>query len=374
MTSGRIRVLHVIAGLETGGAETMLATLATRRPPALDQSVVAMIPGGAQAERIAAAGIPLHDLGMRRGRPTLGGLLRLARLIRATRPDIVQGWMYHADLAAMLALALSGRRRRTRLAWNLRCSDMAGARHGASFRAVRGLWLRLAGRADLVLANSQAGLDYHRRLGLAKTAATRLLPNGIDTDRFRPDPETRRLTRATLGIAPDRPIVVNVARVDPMKDHPGLLAAMATLPEAVLLLVGKGTDALNAPPRVMGLGERRDVPALLAAADLVVCGSAYGEGFSNALAEGMAAGLPAVATDVGDARLILGGTGGLCPPGSPPALAAAIANLLREPADAHAARGAAARRWILDRYAIGRCVERYSQIYQELTGSRDVGA
>jgi glycosyltransferase involved in cell wall biosynthesis len=374
MTPGRIRVLHVIAGLETGGAETMLATLATQRPPGLDQSVVAMIPGGAQAERIAAAGIPLHDLGMRRGRPTLGGLLRLARLIRATEPDIVQGWMYHADLAAMLALALSGRRRRTRLAWNLRCSDMAGERHGASFRAVRGLWLRLAGRADLVLANSQAGLDYHRRLGLAKTAATRLLPNGIDTDRFRPDPEARRLTRAALGIAPDRPIVINVARVDPMKDHPGLLAAMGTLPEAVLLLVGKGTDALSAPPRVLGLGERRDVPALLAAADLVVCGSAYGEGFSNALAEGMAAGLPAVATDVGDARLILGGTGGLCPPSSPPALAAAIANLLREPADAHAARGAAARRWILDRYAIGRCVERYSEVYQELTVSRDVGA
>jgi hypothetical protein len=103
---------------------------------------------------------------------------------------------------------------------------MAGERHGLPFRAVRGLWLRLAGRADLVLANSQAGLDYHRRLGLAETAATRLLPNGIDTDRFRPDPEARRRTRAALGIAPDRPVVINVARVDPMKDHPGLLAAM----------------------------------------------------------------------------------------------------------------------------------------------------
>ncbi|MBL8703204.1 MAG: glycosyltransferase [Rhodospirillales bacterium] len=373
MTATPIRVLHVIAGLETGGAETMLATLVTQRPAGLDQSVVAMIPGGAQAERIRAAGIPLDDLGMSRGRPTLRGLLRLARLIRSGKPDIVQGWMYHADLAAMVALALSGRRRRTRLAWNLRCSDMAGDRHGAAFRAVRGAWLRLAGRADLVLANSEAGLDYHRGLGLAPAAATRLVPNGIDTDRFRPDPEARHRARAALGIAPDRPVVVNVARVDPMKDHPGLLAAMASLPEAVLLLVGKGTEALAAPPRVLGLGERRDVPALLAAADLVVCASAYGEGFSNALAEGMAAGLPAIATDVGDARLILGGTGGLCPPGSPPALAAAIGNLLREPADAHAARAAAARQRILDHYAIGRCVDRYSQIYQELAGSRAAG-
>lgn len=369
-----LRILHVIAGLETGGAETMLATLVSRHPQGLEQSVVAMIPGGAQAERIAAAGIPLHDLGMDRGRPTLQGLRRLAQLIRAGEPDIVQGWMYHADLASMLALALSGRRRRTRLAWNLRCSDMAGARHGAAFRAVRGAWLRLAGRADLVLANSQAGLDYHRRLGMAPTAKTRLLPNGIDTDRFRPDSDARARMRASLGIAADRPVVICVARVDPMKDHPGLLAAMAGVPEAALLLVGKGTDALAAPPRVFGLGERRDVPALLAAADLVVCGSAYGEGFSNALAEGMAAGLPAVATDVGDARLILGGTGGLCPPGAPPALAAAIANLLREPAQARLARGAAARQRILDHFAIGPCVDQYRSAYQELAGVRREGA
>lgn len=362
MTATPIRVLHLIAGLETGGAETMLATLVSQRPKGLAQSVVTMIPGGAQAERIQAAGIPLTDLGMGHGRPTLGGLLRLARLIRETEPDIVQGWMYHADLAALLALHLSGRRRRTKLLWNLRCSDMAGHRYGLFFRLVRAAWLRLAGKTDLVLANSQAGLDYHRKLGLAATATTRLLPNGIDTERFRPDPSARARVRGDLGIAHDRPVAINVARVDPMKDHAGLIAAAKLLPDVTLLLVGKGTEALASPPSVLGLGERRDVPDLLAAADLVVCSSAYGEGFSNALAEGMAAGLPAVATTVGDAQMILGETGRLCPPGDPPALATAMRATLQEP------RGAAARARIVARYSIGACLDRFRDTYADLLG------
>jgi len=378
MPPADIRVLHVIAGLETGGAETMLATLATRRPPGLAQSVATLIPGGAQAERIAAAGIPLTSLGMRRSRPTLGGLMRLARLIRATAPDIVQGWMYHADLAATLALHLSGRRRATRLAWNLRCSDMAGRDYGLQFRLVRRLWLCLAPRADLVLANSQAGLDYHRGLGLQARRSV-LIPNGIDVDRFRPDPAARARVRQELGIDPAQRVIVHVARVDPMKDHATLLAAAGDLAgglaggpaQATLLLVGRGTEALSASPGVRGLGvrglgERRDVPDLLAAADLIVSSSAYGEGFSNALAEGMAAGLPAVATDAGDARAILGDTGIVCPIRDPQALAGAIGALLAEAPEAFAARGRAARARIVDQFSLDRCVERFTALYREI--------
>lgn len=365
MKTPAIRVLHVIAGLESGGAETMLAALVAARPPGLDQSVVAMVPGGAQAARIAAAGIPLATLGLRRGQIDPLALWRLARIVRARRPHVVQSWMYHADVATALALPLTGLRKSLRLAWNLRCSDMAGQAYGWKFRAVRTAWLRLAPLADLLIANSRAGLDYHLGLGL-KARATRLIPNGIDTDRFRPDPAARARLRQALGIAREANVVVHVARVDPMKDHATLLAAMERVPNATLLLVGKGTKRLAAPPRVLGLGERGDVPALLAASDLAVSSSAYGEGFSNALAEAMAAGLPAVATDVGDAREILGEVGQICPPRDPAALAQAIGSALGEGREALGARRQAARARVVECYALGRCIERFTMTYQEL--------
>lgn len=360
-----IRVMHVIASLEIGGAETMLTNLVCARPAALDQCVVSLVAGGALERRIADAGVPLFALGMRRGRPGLGGLLRLARLIRRQRPDVLQSWMYHADLAGMLALSLSGRRHAVRHVWSLRCSDMESPDYGAMFRVVRAAWMRLVPRADLLVANSEAGLRFHLAHGM-RPARTLVIPNGIDTARFRPNAEARARVRAALGLPAERPVVTLIARVDPMKDHAGFLAAIGCLPGVSALLVGRGTESLPAPKEVLRLGERRDIPDLLAAADLVVSSSAYGEGFSNALAEGMAAGLPAVATDVGDARIIIGNTGALCPPRDPAALAAAIGRLLDEDPEQRRRRAEAARRRIVENYSLEACIAAFVCAYQDL--------
>ena len=364
-----IRVMHVIAGLEIGGAETMLANLVCARPPALEQSVVTLIPGGALEPRVSGAGAPMFALGMRRGRPSAGGLWRLVRLIRRERPDVLQSWMYHADLAGTLALGLSGCRGQVRHAWNLRCSDMESRDYGLAFRAVRAAWSALVPRADLLIANSAAGLQYHVDHGM-KAARTLLVPNGIDTARFRPDPDARARVRAALGLAPQRRLVAVVARVDPMKDHAGFLSALDALPGVAALLVGRGTEALPAPADVLRLGERQDIPDLLAAADLIVNSSAYGEGFSNALAEGMAAALPAVATDVGDAKLILGDTGAICRPRDPRGLAEAMRRLLNEDAEQHRRRAAAARQRIVEHFSLEACVARFVETYRELTRAR----
>jgi glycosyltransferase involved in cell wall biosynthesis len=106
----------------------------------------------------------------------------------------------------------------------------------------------------------------------------------------------------------------------------------------------------------------------LAEADVVVSSSRFGEGFSNVLAEGMACGLPAVATDVGDARLIIGDTGILVPPNDPPALAAAIRALSRETEAARAERGARARARIVENFSMARAVERYQELYRTIGG------
>jgi glycosyltransferase involved in cell wall biosynthesis len=358
--------MHVITGLDAGGAETQLAQLVcAMRAKGARHGVVSLTPGGALRQRLEIEGIAVRDLGMRRGRPSLIGLLRLAGLIRAERPAVVQSWMYHADLAALAALRLSGRRRATKLVWGIRCSDLDLARYGRSLRFTVHAGARLSRRPDAVMVNSAAGRAAHERLGYRPRRFV-LIENGIDTARYRPDPAARASTRAALGIAADERIVVHLARVDPMKDHATLFAALDRLAGVRALLIGAGTESLPAHRAVIALGRRADVPALLPAGDLIVLPSAFGEGFSNALAEGMAAGLPAVASDVGDARRIVGETGIVVPPRDAAALAAAIRRLLDEPPEARAARGHAARQRIEREFSLARFVAAHEGLYASL--------
>ena len=151
-----------------------------------------------------------------------------------------------------------------------------------------------------------------------------------------------------------------------MKDHATFLAALGKFAQVEALLIGPDTERLATPANVHALGARNDVERLLAAADLIASTS-VGESFSNALAEGMAAGLPAVATDVGDSARIVGATGRIVPPRDPPpALAEAIGALLRESKAARAARGAEARRRIESRFSIARAVEAHGALYASL--------
>ena len=150
-----------------------------------------------------------------------------------------------------------------------------------------------------------------------------------------------------------------------MKDHATFLAALGKLAQVEALLIGPDTERLATPANVHALGARNDVERLLAAADLIASTS-VSESFSNALAEGMAAGLPAVATDVGDSARIVGATGRIVPPREPAALAEAIGALLRESKAARAARGAEARRRIESRFSIARAVEAHGALYASL--------
>ncbi|MEX0814035.1 MAG: glycosyltransferase [Dongiaceae bacterium] len=369
----KLRVLHVITGLDAGGAEGMLSALLTGRDaPDLEQAAVSLTPGGFHAERLRAAGIAVTELAMRRARPSPGELLRLARRIRAWRPDVVQGWMYHADLAALAGLALSGRRAATRLVWGLRCSDLDLGRYGPGLRLTVRACAALSGRPDAVVANSQGGLAAHLRIGYRPRRAA-VIHNGIDVTAFAPDPAARAAVRRTLGIDPAAPLLAHVARVDPMKDHAGFLAALAGLPGVQALAIGAGTERLPPAAGLHRLGRRDDVPRLLAAADLAVSSSAFGEGFSNALAEGMAAGLPAAATDVGDARRIVGDTGLVVPPGDPAALAAAIGALLGADPAARRARAERARARIVENFPLARAARRFAELYRELAGPETRG-
>jgi glycosyltransferase involved in cell wall biosynthesis len=366
-----LRVLHVITSLNRGGAESMLLQLVRAGRPAGTQSVAVLISGGDLVPMVRAAGVPLIELGLSRKYPNPLGVLRLALFIRRHRPNVVQGWMYHGDLTALLALWLSGRRGRTALFWGVRCSDMDLSRYGRVLRMIVRLCARLSPTVDGVIANSDAGRRVHEALGYAPPRF-HVVPNGIDCERFRPDPGLREAVRAELGIAPDARVILHVARVDPMKDHEGLLQAAARVQGLILVLVGRGTDTLPAQDGVIALGLRDDVPRLLCAGDGIVLSSAFGEGFPNALAEGMAAGLAPITTDTGDSAMIAGETGWVVSPNDPEALADALRIFSKLPAAELEARRSAARASIRTRFSIARTAEQFQEIYMgsETEGGR----
>lgn len=365
-----ISVLHVITGLAMGGAEQMLL----KQLRLIDRSrfsctVVSLTDRGVLGDSIDELGVPLYTLGMSRGVPDPRALLRLGLLFRKVAPDVLQTWMPHSDLMGTLARTFA---RRPRLAWNIRCSDMDFTQYRATTRLAVSCLARLSKSPDLVICNSEAGKLAHQALGYSPRR-WEVIPNGFDLTHFRPLPEARLRLRAELGVAQDAFLIGLVARFDAMKDHATALNALRQFPNAHLVCVGRDVVATNpalAAPDLAGrlhlLGERRDINQILPACDLATLTSAFGEGFPNVLGEAMACALPCVATDVGDARAIVGDTGLLVAPRDPAALSAAW----RKFADAGLVHrtelGAAARERIAAHWSLPAIVRRYEDVYSSM--------
>lgn len=365
--AGTPLVMHVIAGLGVGGAERMLANLVTAdRPGAPRQCVVNLLDGGAFAAPIRDAGVPLIELGARSAAGMVGAGARLRGIIRRRKPDIIQSWMYYADLISTYALRASGRRDRTRHYWGVRCSDMLLDRYGRRLRWTVRRCAALSGEPAGIVFNSEAGRRVHEQLGFRPKQSV-LIRNGVDPDRFQPSPQARERVRGALGIAPDAPLVVMAARVDPMKDYPMLMDVAQRLPTVTFAAAGRGTEALDDRPNLIGLGVRDDMAGLFAAADAAVLTSAFGEGFPNVLVEAMACGAPVVATEVGDAPAIVGDTGFVVAPGDAIGMASALALLLAETGDAKAGRAAAARQRVLDNFVLADAIAAFDRLH--LTGA-----
>ena len=308
---------------------------------------------------VRATGVDL-SLCELKSRRFLTGAGRLWRVVSATRPRIIQGWMYHGNLAAQLAHNLCPGRHKRKLFWNLRASNMDVNRYDRIIR-----WsARLSQQVDVVVANSEAGIVFHRKYGF-RPRRFEMISNGVDVEKFRPDASARMHVRAELGLADEAVVALHVARTDPMKDHANFLAAMAQLPSVTGVMVGAGTRDLNAPANVHALGRRRDTARLYAGADIVVSSSAFGEGFSNVVAEGMSAGLVPVATDVGDSGRIVGETGWVVGPHDLGALAKAIGAAASLPPAERRNRGLRARERISALFTLDNATDAFARLYAE---------
>ncbi|HLM68072.1 MAG TPA: glycosyltransferase, partial [Longimicrobium sp.] len=373
-----LKVVHLITGLRAGGAETVLYRLLAEMDRARFRStVVSLTDEGELGTGIRALGVPVHTLGMRRGAGSvLSAVHRLRRLLRRERPDILQTWLYHADLLGTVAARAAGV---PVLAWNLRCSQprvgMAAERPGALLRVLR----RLSHVPDAVVVNAEAGRAFHAAVGFGPRE-WRLIPNGVDARMFRPSPELRARARREMGVDAAAPVVGMVGRYDPLKDVGTFLRAarilLDTRRDAVFVLAGRDLSAengeLGAQIRALGLegavrllGRRTDVQAVYPAFDVAALTS-RAEGFPNVVAEAMACGVPCAVTDVGDAALLVGDTGRVVPPGDPGAMAAAWEGLLSLTAAERQRLGAAARDRIAAEFSQRAAVQRYEALYAGL--------
>lgn len=369
-----IRIVHVISGLDTGGAEIMLAKLVG----AMDRDrffnvVISLTDRGQLGRQIESLGVAVHTLGMKRGRPDIFALPRLIRLLKTIEPTIVQSWLYHADLLSTLAVKFSGL---PFLVWNVRCSDMDLKRYSPLTRWVQRVLAWWSATPAAVIVNSKAGKQQHEGLGYCPRRWD-VIPNGFDTQRFHPDSSIRLPLRKEWHMPEDTVIIALVARVDPMKDHAAFLDAAQQVAKVrqnvCFLLVGKDTQTLASAvaakgltERVRLLGYRKDIECLLPAVDVVCLSSAFGEGFPNVLGEAMACGIPCVSTDVGDARSIIADTGLVVPARDPASLAHAMIDLIDRGPSGREHLGYAARIRIETEYSLAKIVEQYSALYSDL--------
>jgi starch synthase (maltosyl-transferring) len=364
-----VPIALVITDLDVGGAERALTMLVTRLDRRRWQpSVFCLAEPGALAAEILAAGIPCECLAVNRRRP-IQAVARLSRHLRAARPQLVQSFLFHANIAARLAALGAGRpwvvggirvaERRAR--WHLTLDRLTSALTTGSVCVSEGV---------LRFSRDIAGLHPDRLT---------VIPNGIDPAPF---DAARPLNRDQLGIPRDAHLALYVGRLDPQKGLPDLLHAaeslVASQPSWHLVLVGDGPDrgwlqnrlamSLQLQERVHWLGRRDDVPSLLKTADVLVLPS-YWEGMPNVILEAMAAGLPVVATAVeGTEDLILHReTGCLVPARDPTKLAQALTEMIHSP-DTRARFAISARQRIDRHFSIDATVAAYEQLWSRILG------
>lgn len=377
-----MNVLHIIVGLDVGGAELMLERLIASQSK-LEGSVhrvVSLTTVGIVGQRLSAAGIPVCALGMHSFRSAPKALFGLYRLIKAERPAIVQTWMYHADLLGGIAARMAGQRN---LIWGVRTTDV-GAGNNRATVAIRWLCARLSGWVPkVIVCAAEASRKAHVTIGYA-APLMEVVPNGFDLARLASGAEARDGLRKAVGFADGTVVIGSVGRFNAAKDQhnfvraAGLVAARHA--NVRFLLVGRELDQGNTElttwigetghaDRFVLLGERSDVPACLAAMD-VFCLSSRNEGFPNVVGEAMAVGLPCVVTDVGDAALLVGDAGVVVPKEDAVALADGIERVLALPPVARAALGQRAKDRIGAEFTIDRARQRFEEIYQRVLNQK----
>ncbi|KKQ66371.1 MAG: hypothetical protein US86_C0006G0051 [Candidatus Daviesbacteria bacterium GW2011_GWA2_38_24] len=374
-----MKIIHIITGLNVGGAEMMLyKVLQHSHGKEFQHEVISLTDVGLIGEKIQKLGVPVRALYMR-GIDLPIVVIRLAFWLRSSNPDVVQTWMYHADLVGGLATKLGFLH--APIIWGIRQTNLhpklskLRTRFVARLSAFLSRWI-----PTKILCNSNSGRETHIRMGYDKKKML-VIPNGFDVLCFHQDKEARISVRKELGISTVALLIGYIARFDSQKDHRTFVEAARIFNTGSVdihfVLCGRGVswsnkelvlwiEKVNLKDNFHLLGEREDIPRITAALDVASLTSAYGEGFPNTVGEAMACGVPCVVTDAGDSAYIVGDTGFVVSSGDPVALANALRQMIEMKDGERQAFGKRARKRIEENFSIDQVVKKYIELYTSL--------
>jgi glycosyltransferase involved in cell wall biosynthesis len=370
------KITFIITALGIGGAEMMLfRLLKVLDQKKYDISLITLKSGGALEKEFMDIGIPSLSAELNSAAGLFRGFSKIKRLLKNIQPDIVFCWMYHANLIGGLAAKHCGIKR---IYWNIRNSGLKEIWKMPITSAIIEIGALLSGNIpDLIILNSNQARDNHIRIGYDEFKM-RVLHNGINTDDFQPDTKARRFIRKELNVRSTVLLVGMTARFHPQKDHKTFLEAanliVSKVPNVQFVLCGTNIDESNEKlaawisefsleEKVLLLGERRDMPKVMGALDLLMLSSAYGESFPNVIAEAMSCEIPCVATDVGDSAFIIGDSGLIVPAENPHALGEAAVILLTNNAE-RIKLGKKARIRIQNEFSIETISKEYEKLFE----------
>lgn len=376
----KAKLVFVITALGTGGAEMMLYKLLTRiNRDRYEPFVISMISGGVFVERIRNLDIPVQTLGMKPGKYNPVALVKLGQMLRSIQPDLIQGWMYHANLAAQIANFLAGAK--APVFWSIHHSVDSLKAEKPALAATIKLTALLSSKVEKVVFSAKKGQNQHTKLGYYPHNAVAIGDN-FDLSQYKPVSNSQFDLHSSLNIPEDSIVIGSVARYHPMKDHANLIDAAAIAikknQKIHFVLVGPNVDEQNPAlteqisrlgigNRIHLLGERQDIPDLMTSFDIFTTSSAFGESFPNVLGEAMSCQIPCVATDIGDSQTIVADTGIVAPPSNPQALAEAWEKLILLDESARQDLGKQARQRIEDNFNLDGAnsfVKKYESIYE----------
>jgi glycosyltransferase involved in cell wall biosynthesis len=373
-----MKVLHIIVGLNVGGAEMMLKRLLEHDPDSSQNcAVISLTTLGDIGRALQARGIQVHALNLASFWQVPLGMWRLIQSIRQYKPDVVQTWMYHADLIGGFAACLAGN---YPVVWNLRSNLIPRNPFSVPFWLIHLCGISSRVVPTRIICCSTPAKHTHIQMGFAAHKII-VIPNGYDFSSFVKDGAISALARAKLGISDEELLIGVVGRFDPLKDFQTFISAAslvaAKCQTAKFLMIGRGNDWQNIVLRTwieqaglvdkfILLGQQVDVAYYLQAMD-IFCLSSSNEAFSNVLIEAMAMGLPCVATDVGVANDVLRDASFVVPIKTPAALAKAVLKICHLDAQVRRELGELHAKNVRIKYPIENISEQYAAVYQLIT-------